>query len=465
MKRLAKHNAWSRDHAVLYIDGKVLVGSDFVSLLNDYLSENSKMQDFILDFAENNPGIRDKYKDEQALQKDIELAERQNELPKTIKMELGEFDREYGFNTSYSMAFAHECKKGDNKGIYIETNTINCSLDDVVSAIRSKFPGYSIYDDDSCFMTSEDPKDYKEIKANIIGTDYWFVVIDHEVFGGDSYYDAFERYIDAHALFKKFNNYFVENFADKLGKPKEQLQEIADSHSRLGIMMDDVDKFFADSAISMGKPMAFAKEKNNTLFIDTTKLYNVSLNDTINDFKKEYPDMDIYDLTNNERLAFTNLKRLTKRAYHGVNSREKALVYIDGEILSGDLHPDIVQEYLDRKGLLYDVNKNFVENSDQFSDYSDEEKEELISEMSDAGMITIEMHDAMNEYNRSEDMPNIGGLPIGFAHLSGDKIFIDPDSIQNIDLETIANEFKKAYSDAVIYDDSNYEKLVARKLP
>ena len=115
--------------------------------------------------------------------------------------------------------------------------------------------------------------------------------------------------------------------------------------------------------------------------------------------------------------------------------------------------------------MLYDVNKNFVENSDQFSDYSDEEKEELISEMSDAGMITIEMHDAMNEYNRAEDMPDIGGLPVGFAHLSGDKIFIDPDSIQNIDLETIANEFKKVYSDAVIYDDSNYEKLVARKLP
>jgi len=466
LKRLSKHNAWSRDYAVLYINGKVLRGSDFMPLLNDYLSENGKMQDFILDFIDKNPSVADKYEDENDVKKDIEIAEKQNKLPTAISRELGEFDREYGFNTGYKIAFAHEA----NNGIYIETDSlINCSLDDVVYAIRSKYPNYKIFDDNSCFMTSEDEKDYKQIVADIIGVDNYLVSINHEVFYGDNYFDAIENYFVEHGAAKKFNVYFVETF---INENKDTMLDKAKKQGDFGIILDEVEKYLNDSRIAMGLPMAFAKEQNNTLFIDTNKLYNTTMQDAINDFKTEHPEMQIFDISNGEFLAKRknkrkySFKRLKKRiSYHGIGNRDSALVYIDGEIIKGYIHPEIVQEYLDKNNLLYQVNKDYIESHDCYSDMSDEEKNELATEMTDAGMITLELHNDMSEFNRSENMPDIAGLPVAFAHLDDGNIYIDSNSIQNVDLNTVMNAFKREFPNSSIYKEDNNDELllVARK--
>ena len=159
MKRLSKHSPWARDSAILYINGDILEGHDHIELLNNYLSSNNKMKDFIEDLVVSDSDIANLYDSEQQLLEDIRIADERGSLPKIISLELDDIDREYGFKSSYKLGFA--CKA--HKGIYLETNNVmNVSVEEVASALHKHF-NLPVYDDTSCFSSSEDPKDYKLI--------------------------------------------------------------------------------------------------------------------------------------------------------------------------------------------------------------------------------------------------------------------------------------------------------------
>ena len=435
---------------MLYINGQVLSGSDFVSLLEDYLVKNDKLEDFIIDFVEKNPSVADKYESKEEVLNEIELAKKYKELPIAISEVLNDLDRDSGFDTKYELGFAHE----SGKGIYIETdNLMNCSLESVASAMKSVFPNCQIYDDNSCYMVSDDPDSYKEITADYIGIDNYIILVDGIVYFGDSYFDALELCMSEKNLTKKYNEYIVKTFLDS----KKELFDKAKRFSEFGAILDDVENYFNRKEVAMDMKMAFAKESNNSIFVEPDKVYNMSYAEAVDFLKKEFPDMEIFDISEINEVAASVLKK----AYHGLNSREKALVYIDGDVLEGRLHTDLVESYLDKNNYLFEVNKDFIENSDKFSDYTDEEKASLIKELTMAGKISKEMNDAMNEWNRQDDMPDLSGIPVGFAHLSKNKIYIDLYSIQNTDVETVSGAFKDAYPDCSIYTDEDEKQIIA----
>ena len=148
MKRLIRkstHNYDTRDEALLYIDGNIMIGNNHPDMINEYLKEyHSGVLDNIVDeFQETNQNINGEEADWESV------------------MQFSEYERSNGNIKSIDnigLAFGHivydevnnETDEEYDQAVYLETNSItNVTLDEVVTAIKSELGDIPIFDDDS----------------------------------------------------------------------------------------------------------------------------------------------------------------------------------------------------------------------------------------------------------------------------------------------------------------------------
>jgi hypothetical protein len=150
------------------------------------------------------------------------------------------------------------------------------------------------------------------------------------------------------------------------------------------------------------------------------------------------------------------MKRLIKKSKHGIENRDEALTYIDGEIYTGPNHPRMIDEFLkENKKQGRKIIEDFIGNFG----LDDEEAQILLDKFEDLGRVPSNVLSAYNEFERSSDYyQELGDVPLGFGHIVEDDnaIYIEKDSIQNVDFNTIINEIKNNYPDYNVYDDSSY---------
>ena len=114
----------TRDAAITYIDGEILEGNTHANTISRYLNDHGWGQ---LNDQQHRPGLWDNYSD--LLNKDIK-------------------DVELVKNNINSIAYAHRVDK--KNGIFLDTSKLyNVDLNTVVSALKNKYKGYDIYDDNS----------------------------------------------------------------------------------------------------------------------------------------------------------------------------------------------------------------------------------------------------------------------------------------------------------------------------
>lgn len=111
------------------------------------------------------------------------------------------------------------------------------------------------------------------------------------------------------------------------------------------------------------------------------------------------------------------MSRLIKAA-HDVYDRDAAILYIDGKIYEGQTHAKAIQQYL------------LETNGKKLS--------------GDLRYRSIVYYNLANEQN----------LPLAFAHRVESEIFIEPESLENIDIDTVANALKSRYPNYNIYEDN-----------
>lgn len=113
-----------------------------------------------------------------------------------------------------------------------------------------------------------------------------------------------------------------------------------------------------------------------------------------------------------------HISRLKKLNRHDVNTRDEAILYINGEIFEAHTHSEAIKKYLKIKS----NNINYNRNSEFFNDLEDNSQ-------------------------------------IAFAHKVNDikSIFIEDWTLKNVDINTIVLALKNKYSEYTIYNDSDEE--------
>lgn len=128
------------------------------------------------------------------------------------------------------------------------------------------------------------------------------------------------------------------------------------------------------------------------------------------------------------KITRLKVKALNKELYHHDGVRDSAITYINGYIYENSNHARCVVQYL--------------------NEHEDE---------------NMHIDDA---YKRKEYIGEMENEQLGFAHKKGSEIFIEPFSLQNINIKSVATEIKKAYPDCQIYEDApysdNYYELLAK---
>ena len=152
-------------------------------------------------------------------------------------------------------------------------------------------------------------------------------------------------------------------------------------------------------------------------------------------------------LLNQRGILGKNNRRLKKLAYHDDECRDCALILIGSEICTADTHNEALQYYLDKHNIDREYSNTNIDRTN------------------------VDMEITMNE--------NLDHLPFACMHLitddgdSGEEwsIYIEPETVQNIDINSVAKIMKNHYPDYNIYEDDedikNYEydkyKLLANK--
>lgn len=125
------------------------------------------------------------------------------------------------------------------------------------------------------------------------------------------------------------------------------------------------------------------------------------------------------------------MKRLIKKSKK-MSERDSALVYIDGEIMDGAEHYDCIDKYFKRKHIDESLD-GFYRMYD-----SDEEEQKIVEK-------------------------NIKQMAFASQCIKEKIIYVERDTLYNIELETAINEFKSKYPDYIICIDETNEKVARLK--
>ena len=215
--------------------------------------------------------------------------------------------------------------------------------------------------------------------------------IDGEVYTDHAHGDALRQYVD------EYMPYAITRDGEK----------------------DDWNFLINNNPILEKLPMGFAHLVENPVDKEKPGIYvepfteNCDLQTVINAIKQKFPDMDIYD----DEEYGKKLARLNKIAV-SPTTREKAILYVDGEIYEGENHTQIINKLCDEK----------------------REKGEFVD-------------------------PNwVYDVPMAFIHVQKDDgrykegLYVEDDSLMNCTLDEVINVLKNKYPDTPIYSNTAYDE-------
>lgn len=135
------------------------------------------------------------------------------------------------------------------------------------------------------------------------------------------------------------------------------------------------------------------------------------------------------------------------KAWHDVENRDFAICYLDGEIVEGNTHSEAIDIYLQEKY------NQVLKTTDIVMRPPLHVSEDLLNE--DDKELMEQIRDNIKQ--------------IGFAHVVEDEnaIYVEDDSLLNVDINTVAQAIKAKYPNYDVYDDKAFDehehKKVAKK--
>jgi len=325
-KVLSEHDLSNRDKAICYINGVILEDDTHAKCIQEYINEYGTQDDIDEDFFRPLFDGSEDYNDI---------------LEENIK----------------SIGFAHIVE--DESAIYVEEfSLVNLSLNDFVKKLKSIYPNYEIYSDDTSDKIEPKSVSIKEAATK-------------------------RKIVDMRKPKKKI----ISSNGRRLIDMRKTKKQIISSNGRKLIDMRKTKKQTASSNIKI-------------VDMRNPKKQTVSNNIKIVDMRK------------------------SKKRTAGFSNRDFAIAIVNGKVYNGDTHGTAITEFLKDMGI-----------SDEMEFYDRDEMNDVFG-------------------------PNFA-YQFAFAHAVGDSIYIEEDTLQNINITQAAELIKQEYPDYKICDSKN--KVVLNK--
>ena len=230
------------------------------------------------------------------------------------------------------------------------------------------------------------------IKAShdLYNRDKAILYIDGKIYIDNAHGDALKKYVE-------------ENIKDGVTRDDE---------------LDDWNYTLDNNPILDELPMAFAHFVENPIDKEKPGIYiephteNCDLQVAIDAIKQKFPEYDIYNDRSYEKVASLNKDAVS------FNTREEAILYLDGSLYEGENHTQIINKLCDEK----------------------REKGEFVD-------------------------PNwVYDVPMAFIHIQKDDgrykegLYVEDDSLMNCTLDEVINVLKNKYPDTPIYSNTAYDE-------
>lgn len=152
------------------------------------------------------------------------------------------------------------------------------------------------------------------------------------------------------------------------------------------------------------------------------------------------------------------MKRLIRKAYHSYDSRDEALLYIDGKIMIGNNHPEMINEYLSDHE---DIHNKLIE------EYKNTNGDDLPE-----SEIAWETVMQFSEYERAEaNFKSIDDIGLAFGHIVYEEVnnetdeeydiavYLETMSMTNVSKDEVVSAIKEYFSsdEVKIFNDDSYE--------
>lgn len=460
LRKQARHDVENRECAILYIDGEFYEDSSHANCLVQYNKAHNIDKEKRTNYRKDNFN---------------EIAEEDHKIA---------FAHKTNEQTTVD-DFMNDAEPTDH--IFIEEKTlVNMTLAEAAKAFKKQYPDIPIYNDDS--NDEEFPSEYqklasrrkdfrkvankidlrnkrKDLRKIAVHDDYnrecAILYINGEFYEGYKHSDCVIAYQKAHDIKANLSNSSERDF--------------------------DEDAFFNDNKLAFAHKVHdyYSEddedndaEKETFIFVEQNSLCNMSLDEAVAAFKKQYPGVKIFDDDSNdddeayaneyEQLAskrqdFRKVARrdLRKIADHDVDSRDEAVLYVDGQIFFGETHGECMNEYLSSK------NKSLYNTFDRFPTV-------MRPDLLDRDSITEDNYDNEEEYQEDKDMLTVydNAKEYAFAHLVGDEIYIEENSLYNLSINEAAKKIKDLLGDGYKYynddlsdknDETGYKRLANKR--
>lgn len=456
LRKQARHDVENRESAILYIDGEFYEDLSHANCLAQYNKAHN------VDKEKRTNQRKDNFS---------EIAEEDHKIA---------FAHKTNEQTTVD-DFMNDADPTDH--IFIEEKTlVNMTLAEAAEAFKKQYPDIPIYNDDT--NDEEFPSEYeklakrrrdfrkmanrmdlrnkrKDLRKQATHDNYnrecAILYINGEFYEGASHADCLTAYKEAHNEKSNQDNISRrKNFNDDtLNNNKIAFaHEVFDNYSE-----DDFDNYV---------------EKEKFIFLERDSLSNITMDEAVAAFKKQYPGIRIFDDDSNddeeaypaqyEQLAskrkdFRKVARrdLRKQADHDVDSRDQAVLYVDGQVFFGETHGECMNEYLSSK------DKSLYNTFDRFPTV-------MRPDLLDRDSITEDNYDDEEEYQEDKDMLTVydNAKEYAFAHLVGDEIYIEENSLYNLSINEAAKKIKDVLGDGYKYynddrsdknDETGYKRL------
>lgn len=142
-------------------------------------------------------------------------------------------------------------------------------------------------------------------------------------------------------------------------------------------------------------------------------------------------------------------------AKHGYDSRTSAFLYIDGEIMMGDNHPDMISDYLAQKK---EYGKGIIKQYCDSHGFDEEKTTNVLNEFERTGELPSAIYRDFTEWDRGNNrIKNLQDIALAFGHVEDHEgaIYLETNSLVNVDVRTVALAIKSEYPGYDVYDDDS----------
>ena len=278
------------------------------------------------------------------------------------------------------------------------------------------------------------------------------VYINGDVLEGQVHPTMVEDYLKQHNLLDEINR----NFLDAEGYSESEKEEQLDIAHQRNELVDDLSYALSefgrdeyDLEQSTDIPLAFAHKTGNDIFIISDAVYNMRFMDLVSELKNRYPECAFYTDEDEERVASIRLGK------HGIMNRDEAVLYIEGDVLCGNNHPKLIGEWMCSQNNIREYLEKFYQ--DIGEDVSSRKVQNKIDIAIHDRDLPYEVYAMVMEGKRQSVAA--GDFEMGFAHLCDDKIFLETQSLFNVDKDKVISAIKSKFPDYPIFDDDSYSNI------